>query len=113
MEDILVREEKLSDCETIHWVEAEAFDRTEEADLVDALRSRGVLALSLVAEIDGSVVGHIAFSPATIVGEEGTVEAAALPRLRSRRSTRTRVLAPRWSAKVFGCIENPVTESSS
>ena len=78
MADILVREEKPGDYETIHTVEAEAFGRPEEADLVDALRAHGVLALSIVAEIDGAVVGHIAFSPATIVGEECTVEAVAL-----------------------------------
>lgn len=78
MADILVREEKPGDHEAIHRVEAEAFGRTEEADLVDALRSHGVLALSLVTEMDGILVGHIAFSPATIVGEGGSVEAMAL-----------------------------------
>ena len=78
MADILVREEKPGDYETIHMVEAEAFGRPEEADPVDALRTHGVLALTIVAEIDGAVVGHIAFSPATIVGDECTVEAVAL-----------------------------------
>ena len=78
MADILVRVETTGDYMTIQGVESEAFGRREEAVLVDALRSHGVLALSLVAEIDGMVVGHIAFSPATIVGEESTVEAIAL-----------------------------------
>jgi putative acetyltransferase len=36
---------------------------------VDALRARGALALSLVAEHEGRVVGHIAFSPATADGQ--------------------------------------------
>lgn len=78
MADILVREETPSDYETVYRVEAEAFGRPAEADLVDALRTQGVLALSLVAEMGGMVVGHIAFSPATIVGEECSVEAVAL-----------------------------------
>ena len=53
MADILVRVETTGDYMTIHGVESEAFGRREEAVLVDALRSHGVLALSLVAEIDG------------------------------------------------------------
>ncbi len=77
MADVLVREETPGDYEAIHRVESEAFGRPEEADLVDALRSHGVLTLSLVAEMNG-VVGHISFSPAAIVGEERTVEAVAL-----------------------------------
>jgi len=37
-----------------------------EAAIVSALREAGALTLSLVAEIDGTVVGHTAFSPVTI-----------------------------------------------
>ncbi|MFN6934966.1 MAG: GNAT family N-acetyltransferase [Tsuneonella sp.] len=37
-----------------------------EQDIVDAMRRDGVLALSIVAENDGVLVGHIAFSPVTI-----------------------------------------------
>ncbi len=45
--------------------------RTEgEARLVDALRAAGRLAISLVAVVDGEVVGHVAFSPVTT--EDGT-----------------------------------------
>ncbi len=39
-----------------------AFPTAAEARLVDALRERGELAISLVAEEAGEVVGHIAFS---------------------------------------------------
>ena len=39
----------------------------DEQDLVDTLRERGELALSLVAvDPDGAIVGHVAFSPVTI-----------------------------------------------
>lgn len=41
--------------------------QTEEF-IISALRQAGALTLSLVAQIDGQVVGHIAFSPATISG---------------------------------------------
>lgn len=37
--------------------------------IVSRLRERGELSLSLVAEIDGMVVGHIALSPATVGGK--------------------------------------------
>ena len=39
----------------------------DEQDLVDTLRERGELALSLVAMgPEGAIIGHVAFSPATI-----------------------------------------------
>jgi putative acetyltransferase len=47
-----------------------AFGRTAEADLVDSLRQRGAYTLSLVAEKEGQVVGHILFTPVMIEGEE-------------------------------------------
>jgi putative acetyltransferase len=42
------------------------FSQQTEHLIVDALRAAGALTLSLVAELDGEVVGHIAFSPARI-----------------------------------------------
>lgn len=43
------------------------FSGGDEQDLVDSLRERGELALSLVAvDPSGTIVGHIGFSPATI-----------------------------------------------
>lgn len=46
-----------------------AFERPEESRLVEALRDAGDLALELVAEEDGQVMGHIAF--ARLVAPEG------------------------------------------
>ena len=40
-----------------------------EADIVDMLRDDAALTLSLVAEKDGEILGHIAFSPVTIAGK--------------------------------------------
>ena len=40
-----------------------------EHDIVDRLREKGELSLSLVAEDNGQIVGHIAFSPVTVNGE--------------------------------------------
>jgi putative acetyltransferase len=41
-----------------------AFIGTDEQDIVDRLRERGALAISLVAEHRGRILGHVAFSPA-------------------------------------------------
>ena len=38
--------------------------------IVSGLREAGTLSLSLVAELDGRIVGHVAFSPVTINGED-------------------------------------------
>ncbi|MBU1174002.1 MAG: N-acetyltransferase [Alphaproteobacteria bacterium] len=42
-----------------------------EAAIVDALRQAGALTLSLLAEQDGEIVGHVAFSPAVLGKIEG------------------------------------------
>ena len=72
-----VREERPADEAAIRRVTTAAFaghphsDGTEPA-IVDALRADGDLALSLVVEAEGEVVGHAAFSPAILAnGEEG------------------------------------------
>lgn len=62
-----IRHETSADYEAIRRVNYEAFDhRAAEAKLIDLLRERGELTLSLVAEVDGEIVGHVAFSPMTI-----------------------------------------------
>ena len=68
---ILIRDEARHDAEVIAEVTVAAFDSLEisnhtEQFIVEALRSAGALAVSLVAEVDGRVVGHIAFSPVVI-----------------------------------------------
>jgi putative acetyltransferase len=49
----------------IHGVHAASFPTTAEARLVDLLRAAGRLTVSLVAEANGTVIGHVAFSPVT------------------------------------------------
>ena len=46
------------------------YSRQTEHLIVEALRADNALTLSLVAEVDGAVVGQIAFSPVTIGGED-------------------------------------------
>ena len=44
--------------------EGQPYADGDEQDLVDNLRGAGALTISLVADLDGDIVGHIAFSPA-------------------------------------------------
>ena len=69
-----IREERGNDLAAIRDVNKRAFDQDQEANIVDALRLDGAALLSLVATIDGQVVGHVMYSPATV----GDVTGAAL-----------------------------------
>lgn len=59
---ITVREERPDDRAAVRRVEEAAFGRPDEADIVDALRDDPAWALSLVAEVEGAIVGHLVFS---------------------------------------------------
>lgn len=64
-----IRDELPSDIEKIWQVNTDAFETDAEAKLVNALRDSGCRYISLVAEVDGRVVGHIFFSPVQLNGE--------------------------------------------
>ena len=69
--NMIIRNEMDSDIEAIWEVTKSAFENhpyshQTEQYIVDALRAARALTVSLVAEVDGRVVGHIAFSPVTI-----------------------------------------------
>ena len=67
----IIREELPADCDSITSVTAQAFlnhphsDNTEQF-IIEELRRNRALSLSLVAEIEGRVIGHVAFSEVTI-----------------------------------------------
>ncbi|MDB4778242.1 N-acetyltransferase [bacterium] len=63
-----IRIEKETDETDVRLVNTSAFEATTYADLVDALRKHARPVVSLVAEVDDSVVGHIMFSPVTLSG---------------------------------------------
>lgn len=69
---MLIREEKPEDLAGIRAVVAAAFGRAAEADIVDALRERAQPFVSLVAEHQGEVVGHVLFTPVTVAGMADT-----------------------------------------
>ena len=68
---IVIRSESDADVSAITEVTVAAFKTLEisnhtEQFIVEALRAAKALTVSLVAEVDGRVIGHIAFSPVTI-----------------------------------------------
>lgn len=62
----------------VHSINAVAFGRTAEADLVENLRAEDVVLASLVAELEKRIVGHILFSRMFIDTASGPIPAAAL-----------------------------------
>ncbi|GAG53680.1 unnamed protein product [marine sediment metagenome] len=65
---MLIRDEKKGDRDSVYAVNVSAFENPSEADLVDALRQQAQPIVSLVAEENEEVVGHIMFSPVSLSG---------------------------------------------
>jgi putative acetyltransferase len=68
---MIIRKETDADIEAITEVTIAAFNTLPisnhtEQFIIKALRAAGVLTISLVAEVEGQIVGHIAFSPVEI-----------------------------------------------
>jgi len=75
--NVSVGPEQPCDAAGVREVNELAFGRPQEARLVDALRASAD-ALSLVATVDGRVVGHILFTPVGIVPPPGDIRVAGL-----------------------------------
>ena len=76
--EVEIRPETREDRDAIRRVNQVAFGSDVEPNLVDALRDGGFAALSLVAELDREIVGHIVYSPVSILTKAGTVDALSL-----------------------------------
>ena len=78
---LTIRRETPEDVAPIRYVNEQAFGQNGEAELVEKLRNRAVLTISLVAVRENKVVGHIAFSPVAIESKYSSFEApmAVLP----------------------------------
>ncbi|MBN3789037.1 N-acetyltransferase [Burkholderia sp. Ac-20353] len=85
---VTLRDERKGDADAIARVIVAAFAGEPrggqfERHIVDVLRADGALSVSLVAERDGRIVGHVAFSPVTIgaasEGWYGLAPLAVLP----------------------------------
>ena len=61
-----IRKEVPDDIIAIRDLNKRAFGQDQESNIVDALRSNGAAVLSLVATLNGRIVGHIMYSPASV-----------------------------------------------
>ena len=80
--------ETAEDARAIYLLTRAAFDAPEEAELIDALREAGDLALSLTARAGRAFLGHAAFSPMT-----GPIRAWALAPVSVRAAARGQGIA--------------------
>jgi putative acetyltransferase len=103
-----IRPEQAADIGAVRAVNRAAFETATEADLVDALREQAKPIVSLVADDDGSIVGHILFSPVTLSGHEelrimGLAPMAVLPAVQRRGIGSALVRAGLESCRRLGC----------
>lgn len=73
-----MRTETAGDHAGIRRVNEAAFGTSEEADLVEALRTEGVVLLSAIATVGDEIVGHVLFSRMSIDTGGGDVDSVAL-----------------------------------
>lgn len=78
MATFTIREETDADAPAIREVHQIAFDQDFEPDLVEALRRGGYTRISLVAEREGVIVGHVLFSEMVIVSKTDEIPALSL-----------------------------------
>ena len=74
----MIRDEVAGDAPAVHALHVEAFGSAVEAGIVDALRAACDDRVSLVAERDGAIVGHILFTPVEIDGAGALVRGYGL-----------------------------------
>jgi putative acetyltransferase len=67
-----IRPEVAEDIDAIRRVNEAAFEQPAEGRLVDALRDAADPFISLVAEEDGELVGHICFTPVEVERDDGS-----------------------------------------
>lgn len=65
---MLIRNEEEKDYPAVYALNASAFESPAEANLVDTLRKQVRPVVSLVAEDNKEVVGHVMFSPVSLSG---------------------------------------------
>ena len=90
-----VRFEKPEDIPFIRSVNEQAFDRLAEARLVDKLRLACADNLSLVADDNGSIVGHMMFTPVQVTGEKQKVQGMGLAPM---------AVLPSWQRQGIGAL---------
>ena len=73
-----IRIEEKSDIDLIWKLNSTVFPTNAEADLVNSLRDSGVPIISIVAEKDEKIIGHIFFSEVELVGNSSGLKLIGL-----------------------------------
>ncbi|MHC1782702.1 MAG: GNAT family N-acetyltransferase [Anaerolineaceae bacterium] len=87
---LTIRDESIDDVYGVQWVNSETFETMTESELVDTLRENDAISVSMVADLDGRVVGHILFSEVAIGPHPyspltlGLAPMAVLPEMQNR-----------------------------
>ncbi|HAO06410.1 MAG TPA: N-acetyltransferase [Chryseobacterium sp.] len=63
---ILIRKEQATDYDAIQYVNDQAFNQPQEGNVIRKIRETGADILSLVAEMNNEIIGHIFFSEAAL-----------------------------------------------
>lgn len=84
-----IRTEQPNDSAAVRQVNESAFETAAEADLVERLHEEAYPLISLVADVQDEIVGHIMFSPVLLSGHPelklmGLAPMAVLPALQNR-----------------------------
>ena len=108
---MLVRNEEEKDISAVHALNTLVFETPAEANLVDALRKEARPVISLVAEDDKAVIGHILFSPVSLAAHPelkimGLAPMAVIPRYQKKGvgSALVRVGLERCKELHFGAV---------
>ncbi len=75
---ITIRLEKPEDIPSVRIINERAFGQPAEADIVDKLRQNCPEALSLVAEGERYIIGHILFTPVIVETDEKSIQGMGL-----------------------------------
>ncbi len=75
---LIIHQETPEDIPVIRHVNDEAFGQKVEGEIIEKLRNRGALTISLVAVQDDGIIGHIAFSSVKVKSKRSSFEAIAL-----------------------------------
>ena len=78
---MIIRQEKKEDFNSIYEINKQAFKQQDESELIERIRASKhfVPELSLVAEENGKIIGHILFSKIKIIGEQEYESLALAP----------------------------------
>jgi len=104
-----IRPETENDQSAVSAINTSAFETPAEAKLVDALREKADPVVSLVAEDDGKIHGHIMFSPVTLSGHPdlkilGLAPMAVMPEQQRQGIGSALVRAGLEQCKQLGCV---------